>query len=220
MSIAQNIRELKESLPKGVELVAVSKTHPADFLKQAYAAGQRHFGENRVQEMSEKQALLPKDIRWHLIGHLQTNKVREAAPYVSLIHSVDSIRLLEEINKQALKNGRTIDCLLQIFIASEETKFGLDIREAEALLHSEVLGLLKNIRIRGLMGMATNTPDTNVVRKEFASLRAFFESIKKEPSSPLFQPDILSMGMSSDYRIALSEGSTLIRVGSSIFGQR
>ncbi|HEV7230909.1 MAG TPA: YggS family pyridoxal phosphate-dependent enzyme [Bacteroidia bacterium] len=220
MSIAQNILELKESLPKGVELVAVTKTHPLKLLQEAYAAGQKQFGENRVQEMGEKQTLLPKDIRWHLIGHLQTNKVREVASYISLIHSVDSIRLLEEINKQALKNGRTIDCLLQIFIASEETKFGLEIREAEALLHSGVFGLLKNIRVRGLMGMATNTPDTHLVRKEFASLRAFFESLKKEPSTPNFQPDILSMGMSSDYRIAISEGSTLIRVGSAIFGQR
>ena len=216
MSIATNLHKIKSSLPANVTLVVVTKTHPKEKLMEVYNAEHFIFGENKVQEMVDKYESLPKDIHWHLIGHLQSNKVKLIAPFVSLIHSVDSLKLLQEINKQALKNNRIINCLLQIYIAKEETKFGLDFNEAENLLHSEELKLLKNIKIVGLMGMATNTADQEQIRKEFQSLNTFFKKLKTQNSGLI----TLSMGMSSDYSIAVENGSTLIRVGSLIFGNR
>jgi PLP dependent protein len=220
MSIAQNIQDITNLLPEQVTLVAVSKTKPVETLLEAYKAGQRHFGENKVQEMNEKQEALPADIHWHLIGHLQSNKVKFIAPYVHLIHSVDSLKLLQEIDKQAKKNQRIIDCLLQFHIAEEETKFGLSILEAEELISSHAHAELKNVRIVGIMGMATFTEDQQQIRKEFRQLKQYFEYIKTNhfASSPYFKE--ISMGMSSDYLLAIEEGSTLIRVGSSIFGGR
>jgi pyridoxal phosphate enzyme (YggS family) len=220
MSIAANIQELKESIPHSVTLLAVSKTHPVAKIAEAYEAGQIDFGENRVQELVQKQGLLPATIRWHLIGHLQTNKVKEIAPFVSLIHSVDSPRLLEEINKQALRNNRRIDCLLQIYIASEESKFGLDFLEATELLDSDAFAAMQGIRICGVMGMATLTEDSVRIRTEFTGLKNFFHTLKERPVSEKFNPYTLSMGMSSDYQIAIEEESTLIRLGSAIFGSR
>lgn len=228
--IKENIIQFKSQLPPHVQLVAVSKTHPASAVLEAYQTGHRIFGENKVQEMVEKYNELPKDIQWHLIGHLQTNKVKYIAPFVSLIHSVDSLKLLQEINKQAVKNNRVIDCLLQIYIANEETKFGLSYEEADTLLSSEEFKQLKNIRITGLMGMASNTSDTTQIRNEFHSLKNFFSLLKSRNlgSGTLNLPDrqaglelrTLSMGMSSDYKIAIEEGSNMIRVGSTIFGER
>jgi pyridoxal phosphate enzyme (YggS family) len=221
MSISQNIQDLRTKIPPHVTLVAVSKTYPSEIVQQAYHAGQRIFGENRVQEMQEKYDQLPKDIEWHLIGHLQTNKVKYIASFVSLIHSVDSLKLLQEIDKQAKKNNRVIDCLLQIYIAKEETKFGLDFAEAEALLTAEEFRLLHHIRITGLMGMATNTDDTGQVRNEFHSLKLFFEKIRGTPfQNPTVNLHHLSMGMTSDHSIAIQEGSTMVRIGSAIFGTR
>lgn len=214
MTVAENIHKIKSELPPHVTLIAVSKTKPVDVIMEAYNAGHKIFGENKVQEMAGKYEQMPKDIQWHLIGHLQTNKVKYIAPFVNLIHSVDSLKLLAEINKQAQKNSRTIDCLLQVHIAKEETKFGMDFEEVEALLGSSGLGSMQNINVRGLMGMATFTENEQTIRSEFRSLAAFFKSIQR----PGF--DILSMGMSGDYRIAVEEGSTMIRVGSSIFGSR
>ncbi len=218
MNIQERLRWLKQEIPSTVKLIAVTKTHPLPMLREAYEAGQLIFGENKVQEMVEKQALLPKDIEWHLIGHLQTNKVRDIAPFVSLIHSVDSLRLLKEINKQAEQNNRVIDCLLQVYIASEETKFGLDQEEIKNILQDKTLKTLQSIRITGLMGMATNTPDKTQVRQEFRALNLFFEELKSGFGLPGFTE--LSMGMSSDYPIAVEEGSTMVRVGSLIFGNR
>lgn len=202
------------------KLVAVSKTKPVEDILFLYQAGQRMFGENKVQEMAEKFELLPKDIEWHMIGHLQTNKVKYIAPFVSLIHSVDSLKLLQEINKQALKNNRIIDCLLQIYIASEETKFGLDHQEVYDLIQSAEYEQLKNIRIGGLMGMASNSSDNDQVDAEFKTLRKLFDELRKThfPNSAAFKH--LSMGMSSDYTMALKNGATLIRIGSMLFGER
>jgi pyridoxal phosphate enzyme (YggS family) len=202
------------------KLIAVSKTYPVERIKEAYEAGQRIFGENKVQEMTEKYDLLPKDIQWHLIGHLQSNKVKYVAPFVHLIHSVDSLKLLQEINKQGEKNNRIIPCLLQLHIAEEETKFGLSFTEAEELLNSVELTALKNILISGLMGMATNTDNQEQIRKEFRQLKNFFEQQKKQVLKSNVQLTELSMGMSSDYKIALEEGSTMVRIGSAIFGAR
>jgi pyridoxal phosphate enzyme (YggS family) len=216
MSIADNLKTIKSSLPPNVTLIAVTKTHPVEKLMEVYNAGHLVFGENKVQEMCDKYEQLPKDIKWHLIGHLQTNKVKFVAPFVALIHSVDSLKLLEEINKQALKNNRIIECLLQIHIANEETKFGLSFDEATQLLNSNELKQLNNVKIVGLMGMATNTEDQNQVRDEFHSLNKFFKILQTNNNE--FQT--LSMGMSSDYKIAVEEGSNLIRIGSSIFGSR
>jgi len=216
MSVKENLQLLKQQIPAPVTLVAISKTYPAETILEAYNAGQRVFGENRVQEMEEKEAALPKDIEWHLVGHLQTNKVKYIAPFVKLIHSVDSLKLLEEIDRQAAKHKRVIDCLLQIHIAREETKFGFDFKEAEQLLLSSEIKKLKNISTTGLMGMATNTDDKNLVRNEFKSLFTFYTNLK--PHVPSLTS--LSMGMSSDYKIAIEEGSTMIRVGSLIFGSR
>lgn len=221
MSIADNLLKYKNELANnGVKLVAVSKNHPADAVIEAYNAGQRVFGENLVQEMVDKQAQLPGDIEWHLIGHLQSNKVKYIAPFVKLIESVDSLKLLKEINKQALKNNRVIDCLLQIYIADEETKFGLGFDEAIELLRDEEFTTFKNIRIVGLMGIASNNALEGQTKAEFQELKVLFDGIKlsffrKEDS---FKE--ISMGMSGDYKLAIEQGSTMVRIGSNIFGKR
>lgn len=219
MSIASNLNTIKAGLPKNVTLVAVSKTKPVPDLMQAYDAGQRIFGENKIQEMTEKWEQMPKDIQWHMIGHVQSNKVKFMAPFVSLIHGVDSLKLLQEINKQALKNSRIIDCLLQIYIAEEESKFGLDENELNELLSSPEFKELKNIRILGLMGMATFTEDQNQIKKEFTHLKSIFDSIKKLNKENCNLTTV-SMGMSGDYELAIERGSTMVRIGSSIFGGR
>ncbi len=219
MSIQQNLSNIKSNLPKNVTLVAVSKTKPISALEEAYSAGQRIFGENKALEMAEKYKHLPKDIEWHFIGHLQSNKVKYIAPFVNLIHAVDSLKILKEINKQALKNERIIDCLLQFHIAQEETKFGFNLEEALALLTSKNFMQLKNIRIIGVMGMATNTNNQDQIHQEFATLKDYFEKIKATYLDEISFKEI-SMGMSADYPIAIQEGSSLIRVGSSIFGLR
>jgi pyridoxal phosphate enzyme (YggS family) len=221
MSIVANLTKLKAELdPIDVRLIAVSKTKPMAALKEAYDFGQRIFGENHVQELVQKAEALPKDIEWHLVGHLQSNKVKYIAPFISLIHSVDSLKLLEEINKQALKNNRVIDCLLQIYIADEDTKYGLDFAEAIELLRSEAYLSLKNIRIVGLMGIATYTDNQKKIAEEFYELRTFFKGLKESffKESAYFKE--LSMGMSADYTIAIEQGSTMIRLGSTIFGER
>lgn len=219
-SIHSNLTRLQAQLPPSVTLVAVSKTKPVSMIQEVYHYGQRDFGENKVQELCEKEPLLPTDIRWHLIGHLQTNKVKYIAPFVHLIHSVDSLKLLSEINKQAEKNNRTINCLLQVYIASEETKFGLSEEELFQLLRSPEYGAMKHITVAGLMGMASNTTNTQQVRNEFKSLKNLFEEIKKTFFSNQDTFKELSMGMSGDYLTAIEEGSTMIRVGSSLFGER
>jgi len=219
MSVSDNYKTIKSSIPESVELIVVSKTQPIEKIMEVYNAGGKIFGENKVQELLSKQPHLPKDIEWHLIGHLQTNKVKYIAPFVSLIHSIDSLKLLKEVNAQALKNNRIIKCLLQIYIANEETKFGLAFKEAENIIKSDELKELKNITIVGLMGMATNTDDEQQIAKEFMSLKQFFDSLKKFPSHNINLTN-LSMGMSSDYLIAIKNGSNLIRVGSSVFGKR
>lgn len=220
MSVTDNLLRIRGSLPAGVTLVAVSKTKPAADIQEAYDAGQRVFGENKVQELTDKYELLPKDIQWHMIGHLQKNKVKYIAPFVALIHGVDSPELLSVINKEAVKNGRVIECLLQFHIAEEETKFGLSYDEAAALLEGDDFAVLKNVHIRGVMGMATNTEDMKQIHKEFAALREIFGKLKQS----FFPDDVrfceISMGMSGDYRIAVEEGSTMVRIGSSIFGER
>lgn len=218
--IATELELIKGSIPGSVTLVAVSKTKPLELLKEAYAAGQRHFGENRVQELEEKYNALPKDICWHMIGHLQSKKVKTIAPFVYLIHGVDSLKLLAEINKQALKNNRTIDCLLQFHIAQEETKFGFDLEEALEMLGSDEFAALKNVRLVGIMGMATFTDDKDQIRTEFKNLASYFEQLKSTHfyNEPSFTE--ISMGMSGDYAIAIEEGSTMVRIGSAIFGGR
>ncbi len=221
MSITINIQELQQELkPVGVELVAVSKTKSVEEIQEAYDAGQRVFGENHVQELVEKQESLPKDIAWHMIGHLQTNKVKYIAPFVTLIHGVDSYKLLKEINKHALKNNRVIDCLLQIFIAEETTKFGLDHVEVIEILSDPDFKTLKNIRIRGLMGIATHTDKTKEIKEEFYELKMLFDGIKVSYFRKDASFDILSMGMSADYKIAIEQGSNMVRLGSTIFGKR
>ena len=219
MSITNNLTEIKSQLPAHVTLVAVSKTKPVSDLMEAYNAGQRIFGENKTQEMTEKWEQMPKDIEWHMIGHVQTNKVKFMAKYVSLIHGVDSFKLLEEINKQAKKHNRIIDCLLQVHIAEEETKFGLNEDELEEILYSEDFRILENIRIVGLMGMATFTENTSQIEKEFNHLKAIFDK-NKSLNTNNCQLTTLSMGMSGDYQLAISCGSTMVRIGSSIFGNR
>lgn len=219
MSISQNIKRITKDLPKDVTLVAVSKTKPHEDLLEAYSAGQRIFGENKVQEMVEKHEALPKDIQWHMIGHVQRNKVKYMAPFVSLIHGVDSFKLLKEVNKQAQKNDRCISCLIQIKIADEDSKFGMGYDDAKALITSEALSSLKNIKIVGLMGMATFTEDTTQIEKEFKNLAAFYDSLK-DLESKQCDWQILSMGMSGDYKIAVSCGSNMVRIGSHIFGAR
>ena len=216
MSIQQNLIQIKSKLPAHVTLVAVSKTKPVADLLEAYIAGQRIFGENYVQELVEKQQALPNDFEWHFIGHLQSRKVKLIAPFVSLIHGVDSSKLLQEINKEAAKNNRVIDCLLQIHIAVEESKFGLDEVELTKILTSDDFKNLKNIRIVGLMGMASFTDNQNQIEKEFNYLKTLFDKLKITNS----ELQTLSMGMSNDYQLAISCGSTMIRIGSSIFGGR
>ena len=223
MSIQQNLLHIKSTLPEHVTLVAVSKTKPVPDLMEAYNAGQRIFGENKIQEMADKWEQMPKDIEWHMIGHVQTNKVKYMAPFVSLIHGVDSLKLLEEINKQALKNNRIIDCLLQIYVAEEESKFGLDEEELSALLASPVFKEMKNIRIVGLMGMATFTDNQNQIKKEFSHLKSIFDGLNGKDGQGkdgLQSISTLSMGMSGDYQLAIACGSTMVRIGSSIFGGR
>jgi pyridoxal phosphate enzyme (YggS family) len=221
MSIADNIRSLKKETDTiNVALLAVSKTKPAEDIMEAYDAGQRLFGENNVQDLVDKYEALPKDIEWHLIGHLQTNKVKYIAPFISMIESVDSLKLLQEINKHALKNKRVIDCLLQIYIADEETKYGLGFDEAIELLRSEEFAELQNIRIRGLLGIATNTESEKQIKEEFYELNTFFAGIKQSFFRKQESFNVLSMGMSSDYKIAIEQGSNLVRLGSTIFGTR
>ncbi len=222
MSITKNLTEIKSQLPAHVTLVAVSKTKPVSDLMEAYTAGQRIFGENKIQEMTDKWEQMPKDIEWHMIGHVQTNKVKFMAEYVSLIHGVDSIKLLQEINKQAKKHNRVIDCLLQIHIAEEETKFGLDEDELNEILKQvqNDKSEFENIRIVGLMGMATFTENQNQIEKEFNHLKAIFDKLNTIPFTQNLKPNILSMGMSGDYQLAISCGSTMVRIGSSIFGTR
>lgn len=220
MSIKDNIVNYNNKINGNARLIAVSKTKPVEDLQEAYEAGQRLFGENKALEMRDKHEVLPKDIKWHFIGHLQTNKVKYIAPFVELIHSVDSLHLLQQINKEAIKNNRVIDCLLQIDIAHEETKFGLEETEADELLSSKEFTELENIRICGVMGIGSITDDKNKTRKEFNNLRKYFDKTKKKffNSSDYFSE--ISMGMSEDFEIALEEGSTLVRIGSSIFGAR
>jgi len=221
MVIKNNIVKFRDAAAtSGAHLIAVSKTHPVEKIKEAYDAGQRIFGENKVQELIEKQPLLPADIHWHLLGHLQRNKVRYIAPFIALIHSVDSLRLLEEIDKQAERNHRTIDCLLQVYIAKEETKFGLSPDELMDLIQSVEFKSLRHVRIVGLMGIATLTDREEQIRQEFHSLKVLFEKLKAMNLQGPLHLHELSMGMSSDFPIALEEGSTLIRIGTAIFGTR
>ena len=220
MSIKHHIAALKKELPANCQLIAVSKTQPADRIREAYDAGQRVFGENKVQELVPKYEALPKDIEWHMIGHLQSNKVKYIAPFVHLIHGIDSARLLEEVNKQGYKIQRVVNCLLQVHIAQEETKFGFSEKEIMDLLASSQLLQWKNVRVTGLMGMATFTENKQQVRNEFRALKTLFEKLKTHALPHNFFMDELSMGMSGDYKIAIEEGSTMIRVGTAIFGER
>ncbi len=218
--IADTIQQIKSSLPQGVTLIAVSKTHPIEYIEEAYAIGQRHFGENKVQELTSKAEALPKDILWHMIGHLQTNKVKYIVPFVHCIHSIDSFKLLEIVNKEARKCNRTINCLLQIHVAQEETKFGLTADELNDLLANNDIESLSNVSICGIMGMATNTDDEAQIRAEFHTIHEIFERTRARffASDSAFRE--ISMGMSGDYPIAIDEGATLIRIGSTIFGHR
>jgi pyridoxal phosphate enzyme (YggS family) len=217
MTVKDNIAYLQKQISQGVTLVAVSKTKPNEAILEAYNAGQKDFGENYVQELVDKHGQLPKDIHWHFIGHLQSNKVKYIAPFVYLIHGIDSFKLLEEVNKQAKKNNRIINCLLQIYIASEETKFGLSFEECQSILTSGEFQKLQNIKVIGFMAMASNTENEDQIRKEFKSLKDFHSKIERTINNEL---PILSFGMSSDYKIAIEEGSTMIRIGSLIFGER
>ena len=236
MSIKNNLTNIKSQLPKNVTLVAVSKTKPVSDLMEAYEAGQRIFGENKIQEMTEKWEEMPKDIQWHMIGHVQTNKVKYMAEYVSLVHGVDSLKLLKEINKQAKKYNRVIDVLLQMHIAEEDSKFGLDEDELDEIIQlvssnqkmlnqvqhdkNQINDKLENIRITGLMGMATFTENQNQIKKEFLHLKSIFDKLNTLPTANNYQPTTLSMGMSGDFELAIECGSTMIRIGSSIFGSR
>jgi pyridoxal phosphate enzyme (YggS family) len=220
MEIQKKIQEIKNLIPKNVTLVAVSKTKPVGDLQAAYDGGQRIFGENKIQEMADKFELLPKDIKWHMIGHLQSNKVKYMASFVDLIHGIDKLKTLKEINKQAKKHGRVINCLLQAKIAKEETKFGFSFDEIEEILKSSELTALENIKIIGFMGMASFTENQEQLKEEFSSLKNFFDKHKTQTVIANCQLDVLSMGMSGDYNLAIENGSTMIRVGSSIFGSR
>jgi PLP dependent protein len=218
--LKENLHSVRQLIPSNVTLVAVSKTKPISAINELYTEGQRHFGENKVQELVEKHEQLPKDIHWHLIGHLQTNKVKHVASFVHLIHAVDSLKLLQEINKQASKNKRVISCLLQFHVAQEETKFGMSLEEANNLLHSDIYKTMQNIQISGVMGMASYTDDTEQIKAEFRLLKNYFSQLKNEFFQHSEHFSTLSMGMSSDFELAIEEGSTLVRVGSSIFGSR
>ncbi len=219
-SIGQKIAAIKNELPPNVTLVAVSKTKPNEAILEAYQSGQKEFGENKVQELVAKYEALPKDIEWHLIGHLQSNKVKYIAPFVALIHAVDSLKLLKEIDKQAEKNNRVIDCLLQFHIAKEDTKFGLDMNEANELLSSREYQSMKNIRVVGMMGMATFTENTEQIAQEFTQLKSIFDGLKNTFFKDQSMFKEVSMGMSGDYKIAVQCGSTMVRIGSTIFGER
>ena len=218
--IEENLQKIQKETPKGVTLVAVSKTKPNSEIEKLYNIGQRIFGENKVQELVDKHDLLPKDIQWHLIGHLQTNKVKYIAPFVSLIHSIDSFKLLKEVNKEGKKNNRIIPCLLQFHIAEEDSKFGLSMDDANEILSSKEFIEMKNISIEGVMGMATFTDDTNQVSSEFRTLESYFNVLKSHYFKFNDGFKEISMGMSGDYKLAIEEGSTMVRVGSSIFGSR
>lgn len=220
MCVSERIDKIRNGLPENVRLVAVSKTKPAEEIMMAYDSGQRVFGENKAQELIAKQPEMPSDIEWHFIGHLQRNKVKYLAPFVAMIESVDSLRLLKEINKEAIKAERVIPCLLQFHIASEETKFGLDLNEASDLLESEAYAAMENIRICGVMGMATFTTDEAILRKEFRQLKSYFEQVRAKHFAGSEDFKEISMGMSGDYKIAIEEGSTNVRVGTAIFGAR
>ena len=219
-NIGKQITKYSSELPEGVKLVAVSKFHPVEALRAAYDAGQRIFGESRVQEIQQKHRDMPEDVEWHFIGHLQTNKVRALVPYVSLIHSIDSLRLLECVDSEARRIDRTVNVLLQLHVAQEETKFGLTPDECIALAESGVIEKLPNVRICGVMGMATNTDDENEIRKEFKLIKSTFVALKDRFFADAEYCKEISMGMSDDYRIAIEEGATLVRIGTSIFGQR
>ena len=216
MNISEQIKYYKSQLPEDVVLVAVSKTKPEEDLFEAYNAGQRVFGENKIQEMTEKWENLPKDIEWHMIGHVQSNKVKYMAEYVNLVHGIDRLKLIKELNKQAQKHDRTINCLLQIKIAEEDTKFGMDINDAEAILNKDFKKTYPNVNVVGFMGMATFTNDEKQVQREFKTLKSHFDRLSKDHNSL----KILSMGMSGDYKLAITEGSTMVRIGSAIFGER
>ncbi|WP_341199283.1 YggS family pyridoxal phosphate-dependent enzyme [Croceibacter atlanticus] len=216
MNISEQIKYYKSQLPEDVVLVAVSKTKPEENLLEAYNAGQRVFGENKIQEMTEKWENLPKDIEWHMIGHVQSNKVKYMAEYVNLVHGIDRLKLIKELNKQAQKHDRTINCLLQIKIAEEGTKFGMDINDAEAILNKDFKKTYPNVNVVGFMGMATFTNDEEQVQREFKTLKSHFDRLSKDHNSL----KILSMGMSGDYKLAITEGSTMVRIGSAIFGER
>jgi len=220
MQISENLKEVLHFIPENVKLIAVSKNHSPEQIMEAYQAGQRCFGENKVQELLQKQPLLPADIEWHLIGHLQTNKVKYLAPFVSCIHSVDSLKLLQTINKEAEKNTRVIDCLLQMHIAQEDTKFGMNMDELTELLQDPDFSLLQNVRICGLMGMATFTDDMEHVRQEFKTLKHAFDAIREKWYAQKTYFSEISMGMSDDFHVAIEEGSTMVRVGTAIFGSR
>lgn len=220
MSVKANLANVKAQLPPQVQLIAVSKTHPAELILEAYNEGQRDFGENKVQEMVAKQAILPQDIRWHLIGHLQSNKIKYIAPFVHLIHSIDSYKLLEAVNKEAIKNKRVIDCLLQIYIAKEESKFGFSENELDAMFTTMPWTELTNIRICGLMGMATFTDNQELIKQEFTNLTRIFKQLKSSYFTDKEYFKEISMGMSDDFLIAAEVGSTMVRVGSNIFGTR
>ena len=220
MTIAENLNLIKQNLPDNVTLVAVSKTKPVSDLMEAYEAGQRIFGENKIQEMTEKWQQMPKDIEWHMIGHVQSNKVKYMVPYVKLIHGVDSLKLLKEINRQAVRWRKNINCLLQIHSAEEETKFGIDENELDTLLNYDEFKEMNNIKIVGLMGMATFTDNQAQIKREFNHLKKIFDTLKNQPTTQNLQPTTLSMGMSGDYQIAIDSGSTMVRIGSSIFGGR
>ncbi len=220
MGIAENIEQIRNKIPASVRLVAVSKTKPLQDIMEAYHAGQKVFGENKAQDLISKHAELPSDIEWHYIGHLQTNKVKYLVPFISMIEAVDSLKLLKEINKQAAKIDKKINCLLQFHIASEDTKFGLDLAEAEEMLHSEAFLSLQHVQICGVMGMATYTDDEAVLRKEFGQLRDYFKALKEKYFEEDEQFKEISMGMSGDYAVAIEEGSTNVRIGTAIFGTR
>lgn len=216
VNISENIKEFISKIPEHVDLVAVSKTKPNEDLLEAYHAGQRIFGENKIQEMTDKWEALPKDIEWHMIGHVQTNKVKYMAPYVSLVHAVDKMKLLKEINKRAKQNERTIRCLLQLKIAEEDSKFGMSKEDLQALLANEKLSDFENVKIIGLMGMATFTEDEEQIEREFSFLKQTYDELKAKYN----QLEILSMGMSGDYKLGIKHGSNMIRIGSAIFGKR
>ena len=218
--VKENLETVRKTIPSGVLLVAVSKTKPVEDLQEAYDAGQRVFGENHALEMRDKHEVLPKDIDWHFIGHLQTNKIKYIVQYVRLIHSIDTFNLLQAVNKEAVKHDRVVDCLLQFHIAEEETKFGLSMEEAEEILNSDIFKTMKNVRICGVMGMATNTDNMTQVRKEFHHLKKIFNTLKTKYFADCEWFKEISMGMSHDYPIAIEEGSTMVRVGSKIFGER